>query len=65
MNEQPRKFDSEWLKLDAERNERVRRARSRRDAEKPPGRNIEESIALIEYFQEFAAAFRPQTGGGR
>jgi hypothetical protein len=48
---------ADWWQRDAERNERVRRARLRRDSTKPPGRNLEEGSALVRFAHEFAAAF--------
>lgn len=48
---------AEWWQRDAERNERVRRARLRRDAAKSPGKNLAEGSDLVRFAHEFAAAF--------
>lgn len=48
---------AEWWRRDAERNERARRARLRRDSAKAPGRNLEEGSELARFAQEFARAF--------
>lgn len=42
---------------DARRNERVRRARLRRDSEKTPDQNLEEGSRFVRFAHEFAAAF--------
>lgn len=47
----------DWWRRDAERNERVRRARLQRDARKAPGKNLEEGSDLVRFAHEFAAAF--------
>jgi hypothetical protein len=51
------KRSAAWAASDAERNERATAARLRRQAERDPGRNIEDATALIRYAQRFAAAF--------
>jgi len=48
---------AEWWQRDAEHNERVRRARLRRDTGKSPGKNLEEGADLVSFAHEFAAAF--------
>jgi hypothetical protein len=53
----------EWRQRDAERNERVRRARLRRDHAKSPGTNLEEGSDLVRFAHEFAAAFEKARAG--
>jgi hypothetical protein len=55
MSHAPR--SAEWWRKDAERNERARRARLRRDAAKPSGTNLEEGSELAHFAHEFARAF--------
>lgn len=53
----PAPKNAEWWQHDAERNERVRRARLCKDSSKPPGRNLEKGSDLVRFAHEFAAAF--------
>jgi hypothetical protein len=48
---------AEWRRRDAERNERARRARLRRDAGKSVGQNLDEGVDLVRFAHEFSAAF--------
>jgi hypothetical protein len=48
---------ADWAARDAERNEAAIAARLRRQAQRDPGRNVEDAAALIRYAQRFAAAF--------
>jgi len=57
MASHARDRSAEWWRRDAERNERVRRARLRRDATKPPGQNLEEGSDLVAFAHEFSVAF--------
>jgi hypothetical protein len=52
-----KKRSAEWWRRDAERNERGRRARLRRDSVKSPDLNLEEGSELVRFAQEFSAAF--------
>ena len=53
----------EWWRKDAERNERARRARLRRDAVKSPDENLEEGSELVRFAHEFSAAFEEARTG--
>ena len=57
MSEPTSSRTAQWWRRDAECNERVRRARLRRDAAKSPGKNLEEGSDLVRFAHEFAAAF--------
>jgi len=57
MESRVEKRSVEWWRRDAERNERVRRARLRRDSVKSPDRNLEEGSEPVRFAQEFSAAF--------
>jgi len=47
---------AEWVRRDAERNERARNERLRRDGQRPPGENILEADQLIRFAFRFAGA---------
>jgi hypothetical protein len=57
MRERIPPTSAEWWRRDAEHNERVRRARLRRDSTNSPGTNLEEGSDLVRFAHEFAAAF--------
>jgi len=62
MRERTPPGSPEWWRRDAERNERVRRIRLRRDSAKSPGANLEEGSELVRFTHEFAAAFAKARG---
>jgi len=57
MESRVEKRSAQWWHKDAERNERARRARLRRDSVKSPDRNLEEGSELVRFAHEFSAAF--------
>jgi hypothetical protein len=57
MESTVKKRSAEWWRRDAERNERGRRARLRRDSVKSPDRNLEEGSELVRFAHELSAAF--------
>jgi hypothetical protein len=46
-----------WTSVEAERNERARLERLRRDGARDPGENLRQGIALVHFAHRFGAAF--------
>jgi hypothetical protein len=52
---EPKPRSPEWCRRDAERNERARRARLRRDAARPRDELLEETLSVSALIRELAA----------